>query len=233
MEASRQNGLIIVPARSGSKRIPNKNTRPFLGKPLIQWTLDAALQLEKKIDILVSTDDEKILNYKSSFPDIHFMKRPQYLAEDMSSTVDVLVHAMKLVEKKYSYVCLLQPTSPLRSVQILNQALTEFLEKDHRQLVSVRRCREIPSHIFLENREGGIVPLLENPEKKRSQDWEKTWVVNGAIYLSQWELFLERRSFFTNLTKPFEMDEKHSVDIDTEEDWKKAEAFAKGLNYGQ
>ncbi|WP_413287814.1 cytidylyltransferase domain-containing protein [Bdellovibrio sp. HCB337] len=222
-------GLAIIPARAGSKRIPGKNKRPFLGKPLIQWTIEAALNSPIPLDVVVSTDDPDILKYKDLYPSVDFLSRSAELAQDTSSSSDVIVEVMKTRKQAADFIVLLQPTSPLRGAQVVGAAVQEFLSSSVPQMVSVRACREVPSHIFYETSEGTLTPLLKNQVELRSQDWKNVWTLNGALYLSDWDLFLKSKSFFGAQTKAFVMAENLSVDIDTEEDWKRAETFAQGL----
>ncbi|MGZ3774647.1 MAG: acylneuraminate cytidylyltransferase family protein [Bdellovibrio sp.] len=221
--------LAIIPARGGSKRVPGKNKRLFMGKPLIQWTIESALKSPGVTKVVVTTDDEDILNLASLFPQVDFHRRSLDLAMDKSSSIDVVLDVMNKYEhESYDQLLLLQPTSPLRNETVLQRALELATTKNCCQMVSVRRCKEIPSHI-MKVQNGYLHYLLDNDSHMRSQDWGELWVLNGAIYLSDWAVFRQTRTFVTDSTVPFEMDDDSSVDIDTEEDWIKAEQIAKSM----
>lgn len=219
--------LAIIPARAGSKRIPNKNKRSFLGKPLICWTIEAALSVHPLLtDVVVTSDDKDILDLAVMYPQVKFYERPQNLAQDLSTSQDVILDVMAHYSG-YDQIVLLQPTSPLRSGSHLKGAMELFLAKKASQLVSVKRCREVLGHIVKEAPGGGLSLLFGSDI--RSQDWGQLWVLNGAIYVSNWDIFLDRKTFLTEYTVPFEMPENVSIDIDIEEDWLKAEQIAKEL----
>lgn len=220
--------LAIIPARAGSKRIPGKNKRLFVGKPLIYWTIKAAIEASDISEVVVSTDDDEILNFQSLFPSVRFYKRPESLAQDFSSSAEVILDVMEKYDRPLEKIILLQPTSPLRGADSIQSALRQYSEDNCKQLVSVRSCHEVPSHIMKEN-QGYIIPLLDKHTQLRSQDWERLWVLNGAIYISEWNFFLDRKTFLTESTKAFVMLDSVSVDIDTEDDWKRAETFAKDV----
>jgi CMP-N,N'-diacetyllegionaminic acid synthase len=225
--------LAVIPARAGSKRIPGKNKRSFLGKPLIQWTIEAAIKASGVAQVVVTTDDDEILQMSSLFPEVHFYRRPTHLADDHSSSVDVALDVMgRYADAGFGSLILLQPTSPLRDAACLQEAIEVFNGRKLKQLVSVRRCLEIPSHI-MRAQNGVLIPLLDKQTHVRSQDWGPLWVLNGAIYITDWNFYLAQKTFLTEQTAPFEMPVQTSVDIDTEEDWDRAEAQAKDFYANQ
>lgn len=207
--------LAIIPARSGSKRIPHKNIKTFNGKPLIQWTIDAALDAPCISKIVVTSDDSQVLQMSSLYPNIEFIKRPDNLSTDNASSSDVILHAMSAQKQNYDSLLLLQPTSPLRTSQHIQSAVSLFQSQNLKQLVSA--CRPTPQSNHLILRKGNGVELTDHPAPDRD-----LWALNGAIYLSLWNYFLETKSFITLHTQIFEMDATCSVDIDTLEDWNEA-----------
>ncbi|HWU42000.1 MAG TPA: acylneuraminate cytidylyltransferase family protein [Bdellovibrio sp.] len=220
--------LAIIPARSGSKRIPNKNKRLFLGRPLISWTIEAALKARPLItDIVVTTDDNDILKLATEYPLVKFYERPANLAQDLTTSLDVILDVMNHYNT-YDQIILLQPTSPLRSDADIKNAIELCEKKGAAQLVSVRRCHEVPGHIVKEGPKGGLSLLLEAGSP---QNRGQLWVLNGAMYVSNWDIFLDRKTFLTEYTIPFEMPENVSIDIDIEEDWLKAEKVAKEMQW--
>jgi CMP-N,N'-diacetyllegionaminic acid synthase len=126
--------LAIIPARGGSKRLPNKNILNLAGKPLIEWSIDAALKSKYIDKVVVSSDDENILKIAKDKCDI--IKRPKELATDTASSIDVIKHVLDNLEKKYDYIVLLQPTSPLRNEKHIDEAI-EFLYKKMQILLLV------------------------------------------------------------------------------------------------
>lgn len=216
--------LAVIPARAHSKRIPGKNRKSFLGKPLIQWSIEAALQAECVTDVLVTTDDEQILAYDKSFPKVQFVQRPDELALDSTPGVDPILHLMGNLKAKYDCILLLQPTSPLRSSQHIDLAFAQFLKSGKKQLVSVKKMSDPIGHIVFKNDNG--VEFLKKAFSNLPQEQDLK-VLNGAIYFSQWQCLLDCKSFLGPSLELFEMDERVSVDIDYPEDWKRAEVFAR------
>lgn len=217
--------LAIIPARAGSKRVPGKNKRAFCGKPLIHWTIESALEVETITKVVITTDDEEILDYSDQFSSVDFYKRPTDLAGDLSTSVDVTLDVMARY-KNFDCVVLLQPTSPLRTSFSVRSALGLFKEMNAEQLVSVRRSREVPGHLVVQK--GGFIRPLMGYEAlaNRSQDWGEVFALNGAIYISKWSYFLEHKKFMGENTVSFLMSDFESIDIDTEEDWRVAESAA-------
>ncbi|WII71825.1 acylneuraminate cytidylyltransferase family protein [Bdellovibrio sp. 22V] len=212
--------LAIIPARAGSKRVPGKNKRKFLGKPLIQWTMDAAIAVEKISRVVVTTDDIDILNMKSSYPSITFIEREGHLATDGATSVEVILDVISKIKDEFDNIILLQPTSPLRGSKDIAECLKVFYESEFEQIVSVRPCSENISHIAIESQ--GLLTKLTNFLPVKSPE-NKLVVLNGAIYISNYNYFIQKKSLFTEKTGAFEMESSISIDIDYEEDWIKAE----------
>ena len=125
--------LGIIPARGGSKRLPKKNIKMIANKPLLLWTLEAGKQ-SKFIDrLIVTSDDEQILKI-STENSAEIVRRPSELSEDRTSTYDTIKHTIEKIEEDYDYICLLQPTSPLRHSGHIDEALEQLVEKNQMQL---------------------------------------------------------------------------------------------------
>lgn len=219
--------LAVIPARAHSKRIPGKNRKDFLGKPLIHWSLDAALNAVCVSQVAVTTDDTKILDYVSIYPQVRFTKRPDELALDTTPGVDPILHLMQQLEaagEKYDYLVLLQPTSPLRSSSHIDEAFAALLKSGKSQLVSVKKLVDPMGHIVFKKGDG--FQFLKSSISLLPADQDLK-VLNGAIYISEWQSLLEQKTFLGKSLELFEMDEKVSVDIDYPEDWKRAEAYAR------
>ncbi len=208
--------LVVIPARGGSKGVPGKNIKELSGKPLIQYTIDAARDIFEDKDIIISTDSEKIkFSVERLGLNVPFL-RPTELATDESGTQDVLLHALSFVESKGLYpetLILLQPTSPFRNAIHIKEAL-ELYNNDLDMIVSVKETKSNPYYILREENSQGF---LENSKKGkfiRRQDCPKVWELNGAIYIINVQsLKSQSLNQFTKVKK-YVMDEESSIDID-------------------
>jgi CMP-N-acetylneuraminic acid synthetase len=213
--------LAVIPARKGSERLPQKNIKNFCGKPLIEWTIEAALNSEWITKTVVSSDDEAVLGMKDRFNRADFIKRPAELATNISTSVDVVLHAMNLQPAAFDYVILLQPTSPLRNFRHINQAIEDCINSNAGSLVSVRKSQDNLNFVLVKDPQS----TFYLSEKIKA---ENCWVLNGAIYIAGWKSFLTDKKFVVNSTGIFEMDFESSIDIDTAEDLARAEAIMAG-----
>ena len=219
--------LAIIPARGGSKRLPRKNVLDLCGKPLIAYSIEAGLQSKYIDKIVVSSDDEEILQISKKFG-AETIKRPDYLAGDTATTFDAIKHTIENLEK-YEYIVLLQPTSPLRNSKHIDEAIELLKEKKASAVVSV--CEMEHSPLWSNTLDDTLSMnnfLKDEVLNKRSQDLEKYYRLNGAIYICKTELLLKEKSFFLKENIfAYIMDRKSSVDIDEEIDFKMAEFFLK------
>lgn len=222
--------VALIPARGGSKRLKNKNLLPMAGKPLIGWTIDAALNCVEIDSVVVSTDCLEIkktaIAFKAEVPFI----RPADLATDYASTDDVMLHAInKLQLSPSDIVVLLQPTSPLRDEQDISLFVHDLLDSDLSGVVSVCECEHTPlwSNTLPQDLRMGefINPTIGS---KRSQDLPQYYRLNGAIYAYRVE-YLRRYGgrYYSSEVKARVMSAEKSVDIDTELDFKFAEFLMK------
>lgn len=207
--------LAVIPARGGSKGIPHKNIIDLCGKPLISYTIKAALDSIYIDYVLVSTDDEEIARVSSEWgAEVPFM-RPTELASDTAKTEDTVIHSIKTLEKvgeSFTDLILLQPTEPLRTSQDIDRAIETYYENGCRSLVSVNEVDDNPVLVrTIEN--GNLRPLLNVSGTCRRQDMPKYYRVNGCIYINAVDEINERTSLNDNEI-PFVMDRSHSVDID-------------------
>lgn len=217
--------LAIIPARGGSKGLPKKNILNLKGKPLIAWSIEAAKNSKYINRIIVSSDNEEILNISKQY-DVDTLKRPHQFATDTASSESVVLHTIESLKEKYDYIMLLQPTSPFRDTQTINKALEIFFNNDADALISVSQTDNKILKAFLETEDGYIKGVSNNqyPFMPR-QKLPSVYMSNGAIYIIKTELLKKTKSFFTQKTIPYEMDEISSFDIDTQEDFKKAESL--------
>jgi CMP-N-acetylneuraminic acid synthetase len=210
----------LITARGGSKSIPGKNIKPLAGKPLISWTIEAALQCKELSRVIVSTDDEKIAGVAKKWgAEVPFM-RPDKLSKDDSSHISVVLQAINWLEENEGYlpdyVMLLQPTSPCRTAEDMQQAIK--LVKDHNAVAVISVC-EASKHPYktykiIEN-ETLEYFIPSNIEYKHRQALPKVYEENGAIYLNKRSSLLQDQTFLPTGTIPYVMPKERSLDIDT------------------
>ena len=223
--------MAFIPARGGSKGIPRKNLTPLAGKPLIQYTIEAARSSQRPLDLFISSDDLEIIRVCRSLGVAVEYQRPPELAEDEAVIVDAVIHALEWLRgKKQPWpqaILLLQPTSPLRSARDIDQAIDLFMAADADSLISVHRMLEHP-YDCLELEEDGW-RFLARPVRKmtRRQEYEDNfYFINGAIYLIKTEFLLQERNFIIEgKTRLYVMDRDRGVDINTFQDLQLAEFF--------
>ena len=216
--------LAVIPARGGSKRLPGKNTRQLNGKPLIQWSIEAALGVNDVSKVLVSTDCKEIAKISSrAGAEVPFI-RPAELADDESKTVDVVRHAIDNCAKrgeKYDYILLLQPTSPLRNSEHIKASINFLQMKNADAIVSVCKCEhsplwtnKLPINLSMDRF------VSDEIKCSRSQDLPTYYRLNGAIYLTNIScLYKENSLFLSSNMYAFVMESKCSADIDNELDF--------------
>ncbi len=219
----------LIPARAGSKGVPNKNLKTLLGKPLIAWTIEFAKMCKYVDKVIVSTDSKEIAEVSKRFgAEVPFM-RPKNLAKDDTPMYKVVLHAirtLKALGEKFDVIVLLQPTSPLRTHKDIERAIERFLSSSAKSLVSV--CERSKYYFWaMEINAYGYLKIKKIPSRR--QVLPKVYVPNGAIYISHVNVFLKEKTFFTNRTLPFIMPEERSIDIDTETDFKIAECLMRDV----
>lgn len=215
------NFLGIIPARGGSKGIPNKNKALFCGEPLIVHTINAALNSKLKT-IVVSSDDDDILAIAKSYG-ITALKRPPHLAEDTTPTLPVLQHVVSEIDAPFDAIMTLQPTSPLRTSAHINDAITLFeTHSDADSLVSIVKVPHNMTPDSLMQRTGHYVSSLNQTSATRRQDKPELWARNGAaIYITRRTL-LDTGILGSHILG-YDMNMLDSIDIDTAEDFALAE----------
>ena len=224
--------LVVIPARGGSKGLPGKNIKKLMGKPLIHYTIEAARTLFSDEQIIVSTDDLDIKSCaEQTGLNVPFI-RPAELATDTASTIEVLLHALKVSEAN-QYVpdalILLQPTSPLRNSQHIKEAMNLFNETID-MVVSVKETESNPYYVLFEENENGFLKKSKAGNFNRRQDCPKVWEYNGAIYIINVQTLKNVGHLNFEKVMKYEMKKEHSVDIDTEMDWMIAEYFLNKQN---
>lgn len=217
--------LVVIPARGGSKGVPKKNIKQLGGKPLIQYTIEAARDVFEDSIICVSTDNEEIKAVVESMGlKVPFL-RPAEMATDTAGTYEVLLHAVEYYERigyQSDTLIVLQPTSPFRTGVHIKEALAEF-DDFCEMLSSVKEAKSNPYYVLREENDDGWLVKSKEGNFIRRQDCPKVYELNGAIYIIHVEVL--KTSPIQNLTKirKYEMDEMSSLDIDNLMDFAIAE----------
>lgn len=218
--------LVIIPARGGSKGIPHKNIKLLGGKPLICRAIDNARSVVPDSDICVSTDDPEIIQVVENYGLKTPFTRPAELATDNSGTYEVLLHALSFYERQgrtYDTIILLQPTSPFRRDEDVSEAL-KLYSPDIDMVVSVTEARANPYYNCFETDSDGFLHVSKGDGKYiRRQDAPKAWEYNGAIYIINAQSLKRESLGKFKRRRMYEMDELHSLDLDTPLDWRIAE----------
>lgn len=210
--------LALIPARGGSKGIPRKNIRPFCGKPLLQWTIDAALAAPSVDRVVVTTDDPEIAEIAlAGGAEVPFLRPPE-LASDTAPGIAPVLHVLQQLPD-VSDLLLLQPTSPLRRVEDIEAIVALRRQAGNDAIVSVSSSSKHPAWMFSLSKDRVLQPLIDKSDVACRQQLPPAYALNGALYLAS-RTFLEReKSFFGVQTLGYVMSPEHSVDIDTPLDW--------------
>ena len=220
-----KNYLCIIPARGGSKRIPKKNIKNFLGKPIISYVIEAALNSRLFTEVMVSTEDKEIANIaKENGAVVPFM-RSQENSNDFAPTVDVLLEVLneyKALGKSFDYVCCIYPTAPFVTKDLLSETIKSLKENHADALVPVLRFGfPIQRAVKIENH---LMKMFQ-PEHlfTRSQDLEKSYHDAGQFYWVKVSELYKQKKLYMDKAVAFELDEMLAHDIDTPKDWEIAE----------
>ena len=214
--------LAIIPARGGSKGILKKNIVLVKEKPLVHWTIEAAIKSKFIDDILVSSDSDEIIDKCSCFNEIIFHKRPESLSQDDTPTYPVLENVLEFLGKeKYGYIILLQPTSPLRTSNHIDEAFEQMVNEKSTAIISGYEPSHHPMKSFYLNK-GLLKGVVSNthPFMPR-QELPAPFQPNGAIYIVDTKLLLTNKSLLTSETSAYFMSKSSSLDIDTIKDLEK------------
>jgi len=222
--------LGIIPARGGSKGIPHKNIKKLHGKPLIFYTINEAKKSKFLDFIVVSTEDKKIAKIAERYG-VEVIKRPKKLSTDRSSSISVLKHTITYLKKSKNFlpdvIVILQPTSPLRRVIDIDNAIKKFLRLDCDSVISMTQVDSLPYWMF--KLTGDIAkPIIKNPKKvHRRQVDQNFYHVNGAVYVTNTNMIMKYNTVFGKKIKAYIMPKERSVDLDTMVDFKLAEILIK------
>ena len=219
--------LCIIPARGGSKRIPSKNIKDFLGKPIIAYSIEAAIKSTLFDEIMVSTDDDEIAQIAHQYGAKTPFTRSSKNSNDYATTYDVIEEVLqdyKNNNQLFDYACCIYPTAPFVNKHLLCEAQQLLITKN---FDCVFPCIEYPSAIeraFSINKENNRISLFsEKSITCRSQDLEQWHYDAGQFYFFNTEAILTEKKLWTTNTSSLPIDQMQAQDIDTLNDWKFAE----------
>jgi N-acylneuraminate cytidylyltransferase/CMP-N,N'-diacetyllegionaminic acid synthase len=232
--------LAFIPARGGSKRIPNKNIKLLNGKPLIAYTIEVAKKSKYINRIVVSTDSKEITTVAKEYgAEVPFL-RPKEISQEESTEMQFFEHALNWFSENENYepalIVLLYPTSPFRKPESIDKAIEEMLiYTDADSLRSVKLCSEHPYKMWtIEN--GYLKPFVKNKDSNihtlSYQLFPKVYIQNASIYITKPSTIKNKKSPIGDIVIPFVMDEMESIDINTALDFQFAEMIIK-RGYGK
>ena len=226
--------LGLIPARGGSKGVPGKNIRPLDGKPLLAYTAEVALASSMLTRVILSSDDAGIIEAGTKAGLEVPFTRPADLARDQTPTLAVIAHALEHFSAQgdeFDAVCLLQPTSPLRTIEFLDRAIQKFIDSQCDSLVSVRRVpHEYNPHWVYEVGQNGTLQIATGEKEiiSRRQELPDAYHRDGSIYLTR-TTALAKNTLYGDSIAFIESPDDWYVNIDTEADWQRAESLIKKL----
>lgn len=221
--------IAIIPARGGSKRLPGKNTKLLGGKPLIAWTIEAAIESNVFDHVFVSTDSQEIADISKQYgAEVPFL-RPKELASDTATTNDVVTHLVEWFESKYnqttSLIAVLQPTSPLRGSKHIIEAVKQMRDKSAKAIISVCQLEHPIQFCNQLGSDGSMADFINLENIKRTQDLKPTYRLNGALYIFDRDYVGRMQDLYSEGTYAYIMSSKLSIDIDTQEDFDLAKSI--------
>lgn len=224
--------LAVIPARMGSKRLKNKNLLELGGKPLINWSIEAAVDSEHIDQVVVSSDDKEILAISKKF-NVKIINRPKALAGDKSDMFSVVKHVLSKYNGTYKYIVLCQPTSPLRNSNDIDDAFKTLIVKKADAVISVSETIKNPmwsAQISKNLDMSNFVKKIKH--SKRSQDLPQFFTPNGAIYICKIDSLLLSKTFYVDKNIYAHIMPKHrSIDIDDQFDFLFAESLINHQNF--
>ena len=221
--------LGLIPARAGSKSVPAKNKRTLGGAPLIAHTIEAAKSSAHLTAVVVTTDDDEIIRIAADLGVPAPFKRPAELAQDSSTGLSVVQHAVRFLEARgesFDYVAILQPTSPLRTAEDIDACIAKIVDTGADSVMSMVELVDFSLKKLKRIENDVILPLLE-PEGDTTaprQEAPTMYKRNCAIYLTRTELLM-RGDLFGKISRPYVMPPERSVDINTASDFELAEFY--------
>ena len=223
--------LAVITARGGSKGLIRKNVLDLAGLPLIAWTIKAAQASKYISKVILSSDNDEIIQVAQRYDCEVPFKRPSYLATDSATSVDVLQHALEN-SPGYDFIILLQPTSPLRTSVDIDAAFELMISLDAKSCVSVCKTSKTPYWMYSLGDDGALEKLLPAPKDIDSrQAAPETFELNGAIYIIHIDHFNKKQSLIPEKTVAYLMDRSVSIDIDSQSDLELCRTYLKEETY--
>lgn len=222
----------IIPARGGSKRIPRKNIMPFAGKPIMAWTIETALDSGLFDRLIVSTDDREIADIAVEYGAEAPFLRPAELSDDHTGIIEVVQHAIAwLAENQVTidYVCCMLATAPFLRADFLSQALQQLLDEDASYAFAVTAYPFPIQRAVRINSENRIEAIWPENIPRRSQDLEEAFHDAGQFYWGTRNAFVQGEPIFSSGSVPVRLPRYLVQDIDTPEDWRRAELMFDAL----
>jgi len=212
--------LGIIPARGGSKGVPRKNIKLLAGKPLIAWTIEEAKKSQYLDRLILSSEDTEIIITAKTWGCEAPFVRPAELARDDTTGIEPVIHALDQLDEHYDYVVLLQPTSPLRTVEDIDGCIRYCLQEGASACISVSLTDKHPYWMHFIDERRRLHPLLPTAQSiQRRQDLPPVYIENGAVYVAQKDFLLNMKCFTTGETLAYIMPPERSWDIDNEFDF--------------
>ena len=221
--------LVIIPARTGSKGIFEKNMQLIGNKPLIQFTIEAALANFNAEDLLVTSNDQKVLDIAIQLGLKIPFKRPDELSTDTIGTADVIMHALHWYEAEYKSppknIILLQPTSPFRDANDIRLAVEQFNHSKRKTLISATDPMQHPGDCILKNQNGQFKRLEIGKSSFQRQSYPEVLFIDGGIYISEVSQFLKTQDLIGDDPEIYKTEQYNAIDIDTQFDLELARAI--------
>ena len=231
---NRKSVIAIIPARGGSKGLPGKNIKELCGKPLIAWSIETGLSSKYIDEVMVTTDSEEIANIAREFGASVPFIRPADLASDTATSFDVIKHVIHFYEnelnKKFDYIVLLEPTSPLRDKDDIDRSIEQLLSSSHASAV-VGICKTETQHpaFLVKKSDNNFLVGYENEDMRvlRRQEINDVYFFEGSVYVSHTDTLLARKTFYHEHTLGYEVPKWKALEIDDLDDFIMVETFLK------
>ena len=219
--------IAVIPARGGSKRVPKKNIRSLCGKPIIAYTIEAALKCELFSSVIVSTDSPEIAEISREYgAEVPFLRK-ENLSDDFTPVSQVTLDAIHQIDKdgnKFQYIAQLLPNCPLRDLQDIVNSFSQFTNSHATSQISLTKYGWLnPWWAVTKNDNNNLSPIFEDRLRQRSQDLPELFCPTGAIWWIKADVLRREKTFHCKNKTGWEISWDHAVDIDTEDDWNLAE----------
>lgn len=211
--------LGLIPARGGSKGVPNKNIRSVDGQPLISYSIEIGQQSKLISNLIVSTDSDEIIKVVKAY-NCDFYKRNYKNAQDDTPIEPVISEVLANIKTNFDLIVLLQPTAPIREADDIDNIIKMFIENDGLEsVVSVVELEDIhPARMYSLSKDNEMIALNPLLERKRRQDLKPVYLRNGAIYATRVSAFTKNNVLISNSKKAYVMPESKWANVDTERD---------------